>query len=205
MAIATGFGFFLRLVRSAAIHAGSYYEVSAYDLAWIVPYMGFLWAVIEAPRSTADAESIPRPRGWSTVVISTVPVLLIPTLGFGLLGAQPIGDPGDSVRLLLTTLSMVAGLGLLTLRLPAQSGELQRADAQMRLLAAATERDGDLILITRSNGIFRHANDACIQALGYARRIERRRAPGPARPRLRPDGRSHQCPRCARRASGAER
>jgi PAS domain S-box-containing protein len=169
MAIATGFGFFLRLVTSAAISAGSYYEGSVYDLAWIVPYLGFLWAALESPRSTGDAESIPQPRGWSTVVISTVPVLLIPTIGFGLLGAQPIGDPGDSVRLLLTTLSMVAGLGLLTLRLSVQSGELQRADAQMRLLAAATEQTGDLILITRANGIFEHANDACIQALGYTR------------------------------------
>src|SRR5262249_35883405 len=56
-----------------------------------------------------------------------------------------------------------------TLRLSVQSGELQRADAQMRLLAAATEQTGDLILITRSNGVFEHANDACILALGYTR------------------------------------
>jgi len=168
MALATGAGFFLRLVTSAAISAGSYYEGSVYDLAWIVPYMGFLWAALSAPRSTADAEAIPARSGWS-VVVSTVPVLLIPTIGFGILGAAPIGDPGDSVRLLLTTLSMVAGLGLLTLRLSVQSGELQRADAQMRLLAAATEQTGDLILITRSNGVFEHGNDAAIHALGYTR------------------------------------
>jgi len=169
MALVTGAGFFLRLVTSAAISAGSYTEGSFYDLAWIVPYMGFLWAAIAAPPSTSDAESIPPRRGWPAVVISTVPVLLIPTIGFGLLGAAPIGDPGDSVRLLLTTLSMVAGLGLLTLRLSVQSGELQRADAQMRLLAAATEQTGDLILITRSNGVFEHGNDAAIHALGYTR------------------------------------
>jgi PAS domain S-box-containing protein len=169
MAIATGFGFFLRLVTSAAISRGAYYEGSVYDLAWIVPYLGFLWAAIESPRSLSEAESIPPRRGWWPVIVATVPVLLIPTIGFGLLGAQPIGDPGDSVRLLLTTLSMVAGLGLLTLRLSVQSGELQRADAQMRLLAAATEQTGDLILITRANARFEHANDACIQALGYTR------------------------------------
>jgi two-component system NtrC family sensor kinase len=39
----------------------------------------------------------------------------------------------------------------------------------MRLLAAATEQTGDLILITRANARFEHANDACIQALGYTR------------------------------------
>jgi PAS domain S-box-containing protein len=169
MAVGTGFGFFLRLVTSAAISRGAYYEGSVYDLAWIVPYLGFLWAAFEAPRSLPEAESIPPRRGWSAVLVATVPVLLIPTIGFGLLGAQPMGDPGDSVRLLLTTLSMVAGLGLLTLRLSVQSGELQRADAQMRLLAAATEQTADLILITRSNGVFEHGNDACIQALGYTR------------------------------------
>ena len=64
---------------------------------------------------------------------------------------------------------MVAGLGVLTLRLSAQSGELQRADARLRLLAAATEQTADLILITRANGAFEHANDACVHALGYAR------------------------------------
>ena len=107
--------------------------------------------------------------GWRTAVVSSAPVLLIPTIGFGLLRIQPIGDPGDSVRLLLTILSMVAGLGLLTLRLSVQSGELERAGAQMRLLAAATEQTADLILITNSRGHFEHGNDACIHALGYTR------------------------------------
>ena len=169
LAFGTGVGFFLRLVTSAAISQSVYYEGSIYDLAWIVPYLAFLWAVLESPRSFPETESIPPRRGWPAVLVSTVPVLLIPTIGFGLLGAQPMGDPGDSVRLLLTTLSMVAGLGLLTLRLSVQSDELQRADAQMRLLAAATEQTGDLILITRATGVFEHANDACVQALGYTR------------------------------------
>ena len=38
----------------------------------------------------------------------------------------------------------------------------------MRLLAAATEQTGDLILITRADGGFEHANDAFRRALGYA-------------------------------------
>jgi len=82
---------------------------------------------------------------------------------------QPMGDPGDSVRLLLTVLSTVCGLGILTLRLSAESGELERADARIRMMAAATEQTADLILITRANGTFDHANDACVQALGYTR------------------------------------
>src|SRR6185436_18766380 len=84
-------------MASAAISRGAYYEGSVYDLAWIVPYLGFLWAALESPRSLSEAESIPPRRGWWPVIVATVPVLLIPTIGFGLLGAQPIGDPGDSV------------------------------------------------------------------------------------------------------------
>jgi two-component system, NtrC family, sensor kinase len=70
---------------------------------------------------------------------------------------------------MLTGLVTVAGLGLLTLRLATQGGELQRADAQMRLLAAATEQTADLILITRVDGAVEHANDAFLRALGFSR------------------------------------
>ena len=169
LAIAAAAGFFLRLSASSAISTGVYHEGSVYDLAWIVPFIGYLWAVNEAPASTGDAEPVPAHGGWRAAVFSAAPVFLIPLIGFGLLGVQPIGDPGDSVRLLLTVLAMVAGLGVLTLRLSVQSGELQRADARFRLLAAATEQTADLILITRSNGAFEHANDACVNALGYTR------------------------------------
>jgi PAS domain S-box-containing protein len=169
LAIGAGAGFFLRLAASGAISTGVYHEGSVYDLAWIVPFICYLWAVIEAPASTGDAEPVPVAGGWRAAAFSAAPVFLIPLIGFGLLGVQPIGDPGDSVRLLLTILAMVAGLGVLTLRLSVQSGELQRADARFRLLAAATEQTADLILITRANGAFEHANDACVHALGYSR------------------------------------
>ena len=41
-------------------------------------------------------------------------MFLIPVIGFGLLRVQPIGDPGDAVRLLLTVLAMVAGLTVIS-------------------------------------------------------------------------------------------
>ncbi len=102
-------------------------------------------------------------------MLSAIPVLLIPLIGYGLLRLQPLGEPGDSFRVLLTTMTIVAGLGLLTLRLSMQGDELQRADARVRLLAAATEQTADLILITQADGAFEHANDACARALGYSR------------------------------------
>jgi two-component system NtrC family sensor kinase len=51
-----------------------------------------------------------------------------------------------------------------------QGDELQRTDARLRLLAAATEQTADLILITKADGAFEHVNDACARALGYSRR-----------------------------------
>src|SRR5262249_39967291 len=169
LAVGAGVGFVLRFVTSSAISADRYHEGSVYDLAWIVPYVFFLWAVLEAPKTPPDPEIVPPRRAWDGGMLSVIPVLAMPIIGFGLLRVQPLGDPGDSIRLLLTTMATVAGLGLLTLRVSMQSGELQRADARLRLLAAATEQTGDLILITRANGAFEHANDACVNALGYTR------------------------------------
>jgi PAS domain S-box-containing protein len=162
-------GFFLRLVTSGAISAGRYQEGGLYDLAWIVPFCCYAWAALEAPRSTPAEDLAPRRGAWHSAVVSAAPVFLIPFAGFGLLRVQPLGEPGDSVRLLLTTLSTVSGLGVLTLRLSLQSGELQRSDARVRMMAAATEQTADLILITGADGAFEHANDACVQALGYPR------------------------------------
>jgi PAS domain S-box-containing protein len=169
LAIGAGLGFFLRLVASGAISGNRYHEGSWYDLAWIVPFACYLWAAIEAPRSAPDVGAAEPRGGWRSVAVSAAPVLFIPLIGFGLLRLQPIGEPGDSVRLLITVLSTVCGLGVLTLRLSLQSGELQRADARVRMMAAATEQTADLILITSNTAQFEHANDACVQALGYTR------------------------------------
>ena len=169
LAAGAAIGFFLRLATSDAISHGRYREGSFYDLAWIVPFFCYLWAALVTPPSAADSPIEPVRGGWRAVTVTAAPIFLIPIIGFGLLRLQPMGDPGDSVRLLLTVLSTVCGLGILTLRLSAESGELERADARIRMMAAATEQTADLILITRANGTFDHANDACVQALGYTR------------------------------------
>jgi PAS domain S-box-containing protein len=164
-------GFFLRLLTSLAIAGGSYHSGSLFDLAWIIPYLFDVWGALSAPASPPDE---PAPAAASAVgasaMLSAIPVLLIPLIGYGLLRLEPLGEPGDSFRVLLTTMTTVAGLGLLTLRLSMQGDELQRTDARLRLLAAATEQTGDLILITKADGAFEHANDACSRALGYSRR-----------------------------------
>ncbi|HEX6464505.1 MAG TPA: ATP-binding protein [Vicinamibacterales bacterium] len=170
LAVGAAVGFMLRAVTSDAIVANRYHEGSVYDLAWIIPYLCYLWAVLEAPATSPDPPNLPARRcRWDNGFVPAIPVLVMPIVGFGLLRVQPLGDPGDTVRLLLTTMATVTGLGLLTARVSLQTGELQRADDRLRLLAAATEQTEDLILITRSNGAFEHANEACLHALGYTR------------------------------------
>ena len=169
LAAGASIGFFLRLATSEAISQGQYREGTFYDLAWIVPFMCYLVAALETPPSEPERSGEAARSGWRAVAVAAAPIFLIPLIGFSILRMQSLGDPGDSVRLLLTVLSTVCGLGILTLRLSAESGELERADARMRMMAAATEQTADLILITRANGLFDHANDACVQALGYTR------------------------------------
>ena len=169
LAIGTGVGFFLRIGTSLAIVRGSYSVGTLYDLAWILPFLFYVGAALAAPDSPAESTEVEVPLPVPHAAVAAIPVFLIPLIGYGTSYIQPLGGAGDSFRALLTGLVTVAGLGLLTLRLAAQGGQLQRADARMRLLAAATEQTGDLILITRDTGEFEHANEAFVRALGYSR------------------------------------
>jgi two-component system NtrC family sensor kinase len=162
-------GFLLRIVTNRAIASGAYYSGSIYDLAWIVPFFAYISAAVSAPRSPSESieklGSLPAP----SPLTSAVPVLAIPAIGYGLLWLSPLGGAGDSFRVLLTTICTAGGLGLLTLRLSVQSTELHRADERLKLLAAAVEQTGDLIIITTPDARIEHANDAASRALGYAR------------------------------------
>ncbi len=167
-AAGVGIGFFLRIDTSLAIMSGNYHSGTVRDLAWIVPFLCYTWAALQAPPSPAE-QAVVAARGGLPILASAVPVLLIPAVGYGWQQFMSLGDSGDSFRTLLTSLLTVAGLALLTLRLVAQGDELQRADAKLKLLAAATEQTADLILITKSDGSFEHANDAFLRAMGYSR------------------------------------
>jgi PAS domain S-box-containing protein len=169
LAVATGIGFFMRIITSLAIVRGQYQSGTLYDLAWILPFLIYAAAALVAPDSPPDGDTVELPAQVPHVALAALPVFLIPLVGYTALFVQPLGSSGDSFRALLTGLITVGGLGLLTIRLALQGSELQRADARRRLLAAATEQTGDLILITRANGAVEHANDAFLRALGYSR------------------------------------
>jgi PAS domain S-box-containing protein len=167
LAIGVGAGLILRAGTNQAITRGEYQVGSLHDLAWILPWLCYAWAAFEAPASSHEAD-YERAHDVSVSVL-VVPALLIPLIGYGVLNLESVGEPVDSFRLFLTSLTTVVGLGLVTLRLAAQGTELRRADAQLQLLAAATEHTDDLILITRPNGLFEHANAAFLRTFGYTR------------------------------------
>jgi PAS domain S-box-containing protein len=168
LAVGIGAGLLLRISTNQAIVRGDYQVGTLYDLAWILPWICYAWAAVESPKSPPPRAAEPS-HDTSPVILLVLPALFIPLVGYGVLNIQSMGEPVDSFRLFLTSLTTVIGLGLMTLRLAAQGGELRRADARLQLLAAATEHTDDLILITHPDGSFEHANAAFLRALGYTR------------------------------------
>ncbi len=169
LAVGVGIGFVWRISTSQAIARGDYQVGTFYDFAWIAPWLCYAWAAAEAPASPSRVPESEDQHEALSVGLLVVPALLIPLIGYSVLNLESGGDTVDSIRLFLTSLTTVVGLGIVTLRLAAQGSELQRADARLQLLAAATEHTGDLILITRPDGSFEHANTAFVRALGYSR------------------------------------
>ena len=169
MAVGVAVGFVLRMGTNQAIMRGDYQVGSFYDLAWIAPWLCYAWAAAGAPASPPRSPQTDDHHEALSVGLLVVPALLIPLIGYSVLNLESAGEPVDSIRLFLTSLTTVVGLGIVTLRLAAQGTELQRADARLQLLAAATEHTGDLIVITRPDGTFEHANAAFLRAFGYTR------------------------------------
>ena len=111
LALGVAIGFFLRIDTSLAILSGEYQSGTCRDLAWIVPFLCYAWA---GARGASLAHRDRRRRHRSErgpSVASAVPLLLIPVIGYGWLQFVSIGDAGDSIRALLTSLLTVGGLG----------------------------------------------------------------------------------------------
>ncbi len=140
-----------------------------YDLAWIGLWICYAWAAAESPPAQGEPARVDVPSRPLPAVFGAIPVFAVPLIGYSWLKGDSIGTVGDAFRGLLTSVVTVAGLGLVTLRLASQSGELQRADSRLKLLAAATEQTRDLILITRADSTIEHGNDAFLRAVGYSR------------------------------------
>jgi PAS domain S-box-containing protein len=169
--VAAGIGAGIALRAMVPANTAGPHSVSPlYDVAWVAFFGASAIAARLTPASPEREQDEARDRlaGGVSILMAVIPVLLIPLFGYGALRA--FGDAAVGYRTLVTGLATVFGIGLLTLRLIVQRSDLQRADSRARLLAAATEQTADLILITKADGTFEHANDAFLRAVGLTRR-----------------------------------
>jgi PAS domain S-box-containing protein len=167
LAIGYGIGFVSRGLASVAIARGTYVPGSLYDLTWILPFIFTLWGVVEAPGS--EAEEAAADAAPSDPWLVTFGLALVPIVGYGGYYVSPLGTSADDFRVLLTTLTTIAGLALLTMRTIVQRTELRRADARLRLLASVAQQAGDLVIVFDRSWQVQEANDAAVAALGYSR------------------------------------
>ena len=148
---------------------GDYQTGSPADIGWMLPFWFAAWAADTAPASIVEAHSITAsvPRHASPLLLFTA-ILIVTGVGYGLRYLMPLGDPVDRMRDLATACTLVAGIGLVMVRLRVDQRAVDRANDRVRLLATACEHAGDLILIAQGKRI-EYANDAFCRAVGYTR------------------------------------
>jgi PAS domain S-box-containing protein len=166
LAGAIGLGVLLRLVLNAALAMDIYEPGHLYDLAWIVPYLGYAWAASEAPSSPAEEPEAMRRQAAHPWVITTA-FATVATIGYGVHLAWPMSATVDATRVLFTTLTVVLGLALVTIRMIVQRAELQRVDQRMRLLAAVSAHTQDLVCVVNAGGIIEEVNEAFLSHTGF--------------------------------------
>jgi len=168
LAGAVALGFIARVVTGLAIERDAYRLGTPYDLAWIVPYLGFSWVAATVPASIEAARSEPETTvRLPHLTFASVTIVLL--VGYGAHVAFPLGAPADGFRDLLTAVTVLALGAVLAARFGVQHAQLREAGARVRLLAAAMQQTGDMILIVRKDGLIEEVNDACCRMLGYAR------------------------------------
>ena len=148
---------------------GGYQTGSPADVGWMLPFWFAAWAAKTAPASVVEARSIITsvPRHASPLLLFTA-ILIVTVVGYALRYLMPLGDPVDRMRDVATAGMLVAGIGLVMVRLRVDQRAVDRANDRVRLLATACEHAGDLILITQGKRI-EYANDAFCRAIGYTR------------------------------------
>ena len=156
-------GFSLLAVR------GEYQTGSPGDIGWMLPFWFAAWAAATSPASPIEPRSV-APTGvrHASPALLFVAVLLVPLVGYSLRYVMPAGADVDRLREIATSVTLVAGVALVMVRLRVEQHTVDRANEGLRLLATACEQAGELILITRDRRIV-YANDALCRACGYAR------------------------------------
>jgi PAS domain S-box-containing protein len=167
LAIGLAISFVTLTLSNAEIWQGFYQTASLGDVMWILPFAFYPWAASEAPASIVspiEFEDIPVTPSRPWVIFAGL--ALLPLIDYGLRRASPPG-PMDNFQDLSTAVGVVSVLPLLMARLAVERAELRQVDAKLRLMGAAVEEAGELILIVSAGCRVRHANRAFIDAVGY--------------------------------------
>jgi PAS domain S-box-containing protein len=170
LAMGMGLAFVVLVGLSLLTLTGEYQTGSPADIGWMLPFWFAAWAM-----ATAPASQVEQTRG---IVASTAqhasPALLffaivaVPIVGYGSRYVVPASESIEHMREFATAATLVCGVALVMVRLHVERHAVDRADERVRLLAAACEQAGELILITSQNRI-EYANDAFCQLSGYSR------------------------------------
>jgi len=169
MALGMILAFLILIVLSMLTLRGQYQTGSVSDVGWMLPFFFTAWAAATAPASPDESRSMTmwEPSRRSPALLFAA-VLMVPVIGFGLAYMVPIGGPIDRLREIAASLTLVAAVALVMVRLRVEQFELDRANNRVRLLATACEQAGELILVASGNRI-EYANDAFCRAVGYTR------------------------------------
>ena len=170
MAIGMGLAVVTLVPYSLLVVQGTYRTGSLPDVGKMLPFWFAAAAAAGAPASDRE------PRGFVGESARLAPAMLlfgaliaVPIIGYGFRYLQPLGDPIDRDREVLTAFALVVGLGFTMLRLVVERRALGRATRRLRVLAAAFEQTEELVLVFRERSI-RYANEAFCRATGYTSR-----------------------------------
>jgi PAS domain S-box-containing protein len=170
LALGMGLAFVILVGLSVMTVPGSYGTGSPSDIGWMIPFFFAAWAASMAPASPAQARISPtRSLPQASPALLFVALLSVPIVGYGLRHLMPSGEPVDTLRDIATVCTLVAGIGLVLVRLRVEQRFAEQANQRLRLLATACEQAGDLVIIVGHDSHVEYANDAFCRATGYTR------------------------------------
>ena len=168
LALGMALAFVILVVLSMMTLRGQYGTGSPADIGWMLPFFFAAWAAATSPASPAPARVSPtRPLRQASPVLLFVALLSVPVLGYGLRWLMPLGEPVDTLREIATSFTLVCGIALVLVRLRVEQRLGEQANQRLRLLAAACEQAGELIIIIGRDSHIEYANEAFCRATGY--------------------------------------
>jgi len=168
MAAGMGLAFVILIGLSVMTVTGSYGTGSPADVGWMIPFFAAAWAAAASPESGPAMRLSPtRPLPQASPALLFVALLSVPIVGYGLRHLMPLGEPVDTMRDVATAGTLVAGIGLVLVRLRVEQRLAEQANQRLGLLATACEQAGDLVIIVGRDSRVEYANEAFCRSTGY--------------------------------------